>query len=421
MTYIEFFDEVASRNISTCLTYAPDRVIYIGADLELMEEHKKRYERIFRDRGRTIEFITKKVSCNNLEGAVNLLSSIVNTYDDCVFDVTGGAETLNVALGIVYERYPEKDIRIQKINIGNGFVCDCDKDGETVFRDTPQLSVDENIRIYGGEVPYGDIDADKKTYKWDLTPEFLRDFKLIWQKCKESGRFWNVQIGVLEAVEAVGSRTGLTTTASRAAVERYLAKNRSEYVKSRNVMGFLTRNRLITRFSDEDGNNITVTYKNEQIKRCLTVAGQALEMQVFLAAKNARDKKGNPAYNDVLSGVHIDWDGVFHDAKKDKKHDTVNEIDVLLMHGIVPVFISCKNGNVKADELYKLCAVADRFGGPYAKKVLVASALQELGVAGEQIRDRAKDMGIQVVENVWGMSDAQLSKKLRTLWMDQSL
>ena len=50
MTYIEFFDEVASRNISTCLTYAPDRVIYVGADLDLMEEHKKRYERIFRDR-----------------------------------------------------------------------------------------------------------------------------------------------------------------------------------------------------------------------------------------------------------------------------------------------------------------------------------------------------------------------------------
>ena len=30
MTYIEFFDEVASRNISTCLTYAPDRATDMG-------------------------------------------------------------------------------------------------------------------------------------------------------------------------------------------------------------------------------------------------------------------------------------------------------------------------------------------------------------------------------------------------------
>ena len=30
MTYIEFFDKIASENISACLTYTPDRVIYIG-------------------------------------------------------------------------------------------------------------------------------------------------------------------------------------------------------------------------------------------------------------------------------------------------------------------------------------------------------------------------------------------------------
>lgn len=28
MTYIEFFDKIASENISACLTYIPDRVIY---------------------------------------------------------------------------------------------------------------------------------------------------------------------------------------------------------------------------------------------------------------------------------------------------------------------------------------------------------------------------------------------------------
>ena len=40
MTYIEFFDKQSSENISACLTYAPDRVIYIG-DNSTMRKRKK--------------------------------------------------------------------------------------------------------------------------------------------------------------------------------------------------------------------------------------------------------------------------------------------------------------------------------------------------------------------------------------------
>ena len=40
MTYVEFFDKIASENISACLTCAPDRVIYIGDNSKLMKKHK---------------------------------------------------------------------------------------------------------------------------------------------------------------------------------------------------------------------------------------------------------------------------------------------------------------------------------------------------------------------------------------------
>ena len=46
-----------------------------------------------------------------------------------------------------------------------------------------------------------------------------------------------------------------------------------------------------------------------------------------------------------------------------RPQETKNEIDVMLMRGVVPVFVSCKNGAVKMDELYKLDTVAQRFGG----------------------------------------------------------
>ena len=38
MTYIEFFDTIASENVSACLTYAPERVIYLQVDPDVSQQ-----------------------------------------------------------------------------------------------------------------------------------------------------------------------------------------------------------------------------------------------------------------------------------------------------------------------------------------------------------------------------------------------
>jgi hypothetical protein len=172
---------------------------------------------------------------------------------------------------------------------------------------------------------------------------------------------------------------------------------------------------LLTRFHDDD-TTLTVSFKNPQVMRCLTKAGQALEMKVFVAAKQAMDKDDIPVYNDALNGVLIDWDGEFHDEETEEIYDTENEIDVLLMHDVIPVFVSCKNGYVTSDELYKLNSVAERFGGQYAKKVLVATSIDAMGVAGEYLRQRAKDMEIRLIENVQELDDEELTRVIKNLW-----
>lgn len=74
------------------------------------------------------------------------------------------------------------------------------------------------------------------------------------------------------------------------------------------------------------------------------------------------------------------------------------------------------DGTVTADELYKLDTVADRFGGKYSKKVLIATSIDRLGGAGEYLRRRAKDMGIRVVENIQELDDAELTGKIGSFW-----
>lgn len=416
MTYIEFFDKIASENISACLTYAPDRVIYIGDNAKLMKKHIANYQRVFSNRGHSIEFLFKTVSKSNLDNAIALLAELVETYDDCVFDITGGEEILTLALGIVYSKYPDKNIQIHKFNLRNNTVYDCDKDGTTIYRDTPTLSIEENIKIYGGEVVYGSID-EEGTYQWDLNPDFLNDIKLIWNICKGNVRYWNMQIGILEAAEAVGGRgeDELTTIASRAAVEQHLAQNRAKYKIAKGIIAYLLKYGLLTYFEDDE-TTLTVSYKNEQVKKCLTKAGQALEMKIYTVAKDILDKDGVRVYDDALNGVVIDWDGEFHDESVEEEYDTENEIDIMLMHDIVPVFISCKNGIVTADELYKLNTVAERFGGQYSKKVLVATSISDFGEQGMYLRQRAKDMNIKIIEGVQDLDDIELEKKLKNIW-----
>ena len=414
MTYIEFFDTVALRNVSACLTYTPDRVVYIGDSSKVMNAHISNYRKVFEERGCNIEFIPRTVARSNLDKVVELLSELVETYDDCVFDITGGDEILSFALGVVFERYPDRNIQIHKFNIRNNMVYDCDMDGTTIYKEPPQISVQENVRIYGGDIVYGDS-CGSETYKWDLSPIFCEDINTMWDICKNDVRYWNTQIGVFYAAETVGTVSGLVTSVSCDVLEKYMAQRKIKYVFDDDIIGCLLRNGLITVFDKASDGTLTIAYKDEQVKRCLNLAGLVLELKIFICAVGLRDKKGKLVYNDALNGVVIDWDGELHNDSEEF-YDTRNEIDVLLMHDTVPVFISCKNGAVSVDELYKLETVASRFGGQYSKKVLVSTALESLGEAGKYIRQRAIDMDIEIIENIQTMDDEKLESKLKNLW-----
>ena len=50
------------------------------------------------------------------------------------------------------------------------------------------------------------------------------------------------------------------------------------------------------------------------------------------------------------------------------------------------------------EELYKLNTVSRRFGGKYAKKVLVAPELDDETLSGKSIEMRAKELGMRVID-----------------------
>jgi len=412
MTVIEFFDKNAIDNIAGALLCVPEEVVFVGSSLRQMERAAESYRRAVLRRGIQTRFSFCTVNKNNLQSIYKSLVGIVETYRDCTFDLTGGEDLYLVAVGMILATYPT--VNCHRFNFRNSSILDCDANGEVCRAADFSISVEENINVYGGEI-IRDPSSDLATYDWDWTPDFLADVDTMWEICRRNTGKWNAQINTLGKIgESFCMSDTLGMQIDPDTAEQVLRSRGTTMVMIPELLAELEKKRLISNLSMRNG--VSFVFKNEQVKRCLTVAGQILEIRIAARMMRLTERNGEPLYHDCRVGVSIDWDG--DTGNDDERFRTINEIDVLAMHGAVPIFISCKNGDFDAEELYKLNTVARRFGGSYAKKVLVASNMDKLGSKGEYLRARAADMDIRILDNVAELDNPELDRLLRSLWLN---
>lgn len=417
LTYIEFFDHSAVENICACLAQAPARVILLGDDREVLDLHCQRYEQLFHKRGfKELEFIPWPVEWDTLEHIVDSLSQLVETYENCVFGLTGGDDLYLVAMGIISECYKEKEVKMHRFFLEEEDVLDCDQDGIVVGQNRqPKLSVEENIYLYGGRVVY-DNEIPDGTHRWNMNEQFRADLNAMWEICCNRGnRRWNEQMETLRCAAKAVPGSGLEIHVLRQRVENLLRSDKMSFTCNEAILQDLKTKGMLTHYEIND-TKVELGFKNEQIKACLTSAGRLLELVAYMAALDARDEEGKKVYNNSLTGVYIDWDGEL--GSDNDGEDSHNEIDVIMMHGVIPVFVSCKNGYVSPDELYKLEVVAEQFGSSYAKKVLIAPALDSYGDHGAYIENRAEDMGIQVIKSLPWDDMEERNRIVSQLWRE---
>lgn len=412
MTVVEFLDCTPVKNIISGWTLSPDRIIYVGsAD---MRNQVERCRTFFERKKRCPEIITRMIRENKIDTVYEVLAEIAEEEEECIFDLTGGDEVALVAMGMVYERYRfQKKIEMHRFEITSGRISDVDNDGELPKKENePQITVEDTIILHGGTISaYFEESAggSGKRGAIENTPEFSDDVQKLWAICRENPAAWNRAISDLKELESrpFCEKRGFEVKISLIMSER----DRWAEAKRRSVerlLSMLAGAGLVHNYH-AGKEYIQYCYKNASVRHCLDKAGNILELKVLTSARAAREKDGSPYYSDALSGVSIDWDG-----KEDLPGGTVNEIDVVLMRGFVPIFISCKNGEVDDDELYKLNTVALRFGGDYARKVLVASEIRKSGSGMEYFMQRASDMGIVVIDGAAHLSEEEFERKLRS-------
>ncbi len=412
MTIIEFFDKADINNIAGALAFKPKKVILVGDCNKEMMQSVDDYRSLLSSKEINTVIETMQVIPQNLYSIVDALVKIVSENADCVFDLAGGDGLFLVAVGVIAERFKDK-VQLHRIDACKNTVTDCDNSGNIIEELPISLSVEELISVYGGKVIYTQ-ELDDGTYKWDFSDDFVRDIRKMWDIFKGDTGGWNTQMNTFDAMRGKFYQEGdLFLKATKKEAKEYLKPQKVHFVLFYRLLKSLMNAGLIRNYKyNFDTEEFSFYFKNEQVKRCLTKAGQLLEVySAYMAREIARSDES--FFDDVATGVYIDWDG---ELSEDNKTDVHNEIDIILMKGLVPVFVSCKSGNVLIEELYKLSSVADRFGGPYVKKVLLCASLNENKRTGPVIRARAEEMGIRIIDDVDNMTVSEFRKQLCMIW-----
>lgn len=406
MTFIEFFDKSPIENIISAFTVRPEKVIFVG-EAAMMKKSVPIYQKFLNDRGMNVKLETCTVNKNSLGDIVKKLSDVVAAEEECAFDLTGGEDLFLVAIGIVFQAYKDcVKLHMHRFNMRNGTIVDCDGDGETPFTVPQKLTIEDWVALHGGVV------AHRATEGKNVIAAHKDDICKVWDVCRSKPGKWNFQIGVLNEFQKYDADVAnpLRVCIRLSYVSEFIKNMREKLDVLDDIVNSLRAAGLVSdvRWTASE---ISFTYRNAFVKNCVAKAGEILETKILQIAYDMRDKN-KPYCSDADRGVFIDWDGVLH-AAEEKIHDTENEIDVMMMHDMTPVFISCKNGAFDDEELYKLFTVSSRFGGPYAKRILVCTDFNERGEKYPHLAQRAKDMGISIISGVQNLTDAEIQAKLK--------
>ena len=400
MTIVEFFDREMLENIIGTLMFQPERVVLFGRDLKKLAAFQKNMAQVLATKNIHTKILIESVNTTEYASVVKKLNGFIDAYPDCVFDLTGGEELILVAMGAVAAK---RNIPLHSINPRSGRVKTIlHNSGETRETKSASLTVDEAITLFGGMIEYG-APGSGKTDPLKLDGTMQRDVIALWHILRKNCGDWNAAIEVLSPLTDVQNldRDGLTFSVPQNYFKSGLKNSSYKIACMESVLSQLTAKGIL--FEKRTGDMRRFTFKNKQMLRALSKSGTVLELYTLLCVLSAKSLSGSSLVGSAVSGAVIDWEN-----PPDEFDDVKNEIDVLATTGAIPVFISCKNGGVDSGELYKLSTVAERFGGKYAKKILVMTYYN----ARESFIQRAQAMNIKLIRNVHEMSREEFIKRL---------
>ena len=367
-TNIELYDDRPIENVLGTEMFRPEETVMIcSRDVADNRELHCSLEKYFAYRGIPVKLTFVPASLLDAVKVEKTLKRVLETHEDCAIDIAGGSEAALFAAGAIsgdtpvytYSRKRNMFFEIRNAPFARSLPCTVKLDAESCFL------------MAGGTLLPGREDNAK-------LKDRLSQIDALFSVYTAHRRIWNRQIsyyqkisqGTGPSLRAEGSRRGKADNGMVAVDEAML--------RDLAVAGLISELEL----TEE---TVAFRFPDDTVRFWLRDMGSVLELQVYRACLAAG------CFDDVILSAVVNW------KADEKRRDAVtNEIDVMAVRGIQPVFISCKTCEIKTEALNELAILRGRFGGKGSRAVIVTSAASSRNRA--VMRRRAAELEIEVIE-----------------------
>lgn len=369
-TLIELYDERPIENVLASEVFHPARTVFLcPREVAQNKKTKAALERYFRHRGLGTELVFLESSLYDTDKLVRQLRHVTELYADCVVDITGGTDAALFACGIVasetglpaftFSRRRNRFFNIQSVPIADQLPC------------TVEHKVEDCFLMAGGALRPGRVD---NRVLGRYMPLFEPFFRLYLTYRAE----WTKAINYMQVVSQVphGAPIPLKVTADLTVKgERGTRVDAPlDLMRDLEAIGFLRGVRV-------GEGNVSFSFRDAQVRTWLRDIGSVLELYIYKECTEAG------LFGDVVTSAVVDWESTV------QRDGVTNEIDVMAMHGILPIFISCKTCPITTEALNELAILRDRFGGKGAKAAIVTTQR-----CRSVTLNRASELGIDVID-----------------------
>ena len=368
-TLIELYDERAIENVLATEMFRPEETVLLCppemADNREWQESLRRY---FVRRGCPVRLSFVPVSLLDAVKIKKTLRQILREREDCAIDISGGTDATLFAAGaaaglktpvFTYSRKQNTFFEIQHAPFARSLPC------------TVRLDAASCFLMAGGELLPGREDNARLR-------EMLPQIEAIFDCYIRFRAVWNRQISCVQHISLANDPTLAANGPRRVKVDHGWATVDPDWLEDLAQKGLITDLALT-----ED--HVSFRFADETVRFWLRDVGAVLELYVFLVCLETG------VFDDVVLSAVVSWRG------RDRKAEAVtNEIDVMAVRGVQPLFISCKTCEIKTEALNELAILRDRFGGEASRAMIVTST--SASRTNSPMRRRAAELKIEVVD-----------------------
>lgn len=379
---IELFDKEQIFNYLATLVFKPDKVYFVGDSKIMGGNCRIKAEKLALSKKLNTKFLYKFVNPIDFHIFRNKISEIIGDEkklgNDCIIDVTGGRDLALVAagylmsLGVEVVRYDPKN-KVYRF-LSNGETCPAEIN----------LSCEELITVAGGTVYSNTHKLSFSDKEWEIIDKIIRLYF-------EKRDVWTKFVKYLQRIskkngEKVGDSLWIEAPTK-------LNADGKTFSADIGIMNALEKTGAISDFEfSKSSNRLEFRYASSEIANLLVNEGVWLELIIYFSVKNS------DIFTDSDTGVKFIWD--IPDGGNSLKNllsgnTPRNEVDVVAVRNIKPVFISCKTRQPINEDLNELYTIREHFGGKYACAALATTKRVD---SESPISERAKSMGITIID-----------------------